>query len=200
MSADELDLRAGPKRKRRVVRLPPESWMVAHDVTLERVEERLHRAFRTLDALIDSDARFRRGFKTAWPDYPPEYWESWSQYGSEDLQQSQVSKAYRFKPTARDVSDALGEFKTKPFDWLKALDRSEVKLIRLYAIGFSPSLLAARWGTTRQYVSKLYRDALVRAWNEAIEQARKANAADVEAYERSRGGARSGLDLRHRTR
>lgn len=201
MSADDtvLELRAGPKRKRRVIRLPSEAWMIAHDVTLERVEERLHRAFRTMDAMVDSDARFRRGFKTAWPDYPPEYWESWSQYGSEDLQQSQVAQAYSFKPTAHDVSDALGEFKTRPFDWLKVLERDEVRLIRLRAMGFGASFLAARWGMSKQLVSKRYRDALVRAWNAAIEQAKAANETDVATHERSRGGARSGVNLRHRS-
>jgi hypothetical protein len=173
--------------------------MIAHDVTLERVEERLHRAFRTMDAMVDSDARFRRGFKTAWPDYPPEYWESWSQYGSEDLQQSQVAQAYSFKPTAHDVSDALGEFKTRPFDWLKVLERDEVRLIRLRAMGFGASFLAARWGMSKQLVSKRYRDALVRAWNAAIEQAKAANETDVATHERSRGGARSGVNLRHRS-
>jgi hypothetical protein len=191
-----LEIRAAPKRRRRVVALRSEAWLIAHDVTLDRVEERLLRAVLTMTVLTDPDARFRVGYKSSMPTVVPDCWEAWRQYDSEDIREAQTKAAHRFDPSNADTSDAEGNRPTKPFSWVKGFAKHDIDLIRLRAFGFGFSTIAARWNVSRQYVQKVYRELMMRVWDAAMRQAAEAHAAAIANGQRGGAGKWSGLRLR----
>ncbi|MGE5510496.1 MAG: hypothetical protein ACM31O_04490 [Bacteroidota bacterium] len=173
-------LRARPKSGKRIITLPSQSWMVANDVTCERVETRMQRALNTLRVYPDLDRRYRLGFKTAWPDIPPERWEEWRRYDSEDERAHLNSIISRFEPTSRDVSDFEGNLSTRPFDWFRVLDADDRWIVKRVAWGLSLSFLAELKNCSRQYMSQRYADCVLRLWVEAIAQAAETSRTPID--------------------
>lgn len=175
-------LAAGPKRKRTEFFAPTTAWQVAHDITLERVETRIRRWWLTNNALPDPERRYLKDMKALWPDPSPDRaFDAFVLYDSPDARERQNMRAVRFVPTPEDISDYYGTRKTNPWVWMRQLAPDEVKLIRAVHL-LGASYIAKRRKCSRQLISKMYRDSIMRAWHAAIIQVRsdpaQAQAAD----------------------
>lgn len=126
-------------------------------MTSEQVEDALHRAILTLDAVMDPDRRYVRNRTTRWPEVKSEMQEA---YGWEPVRRT------RYEPTRRDIDCFLDIL-----DWIKLADaKQHYALLRQRAYGASWRRIADRRGRSDQYWRRRYRD-VVGAITEAVNRA-----------------------------
>lgn len=168
-------LSAGPERKREVFYAPDPAWLTQHDITLDRVQERLDRWWKTMASSNDRERRFLRDMKAAWPVSFPDRLQEFLSY-NDDAARLGLSRGAASAVKRRDIDDYEGNLPTQPWEWMKrALTRDEMRLIRLVSL-FGPAYVAAQMSKKRQQVHARYRDAVLRCWNEAIKQAQAIDA------------------------
>jgi hypothetical protein len=113
------------------------------------IEERILRAFKTLRAMPDPDARFRV-LHNYWPDMVRDVADA---YGYND------ATLPRFRPTPVDVGDYL-----TALSWLKDLEPREIKLVEWVSMDFGFSLIGARIGRSYDTAKRRYEDAIRKIW------------------------------------
>lgn len=111
------------------------------------IEEALHRAILTLDAVADPDRRYLRARVTSWPAIKHDL--------SETLEWEPVRNT-RFQPSRQDIDEFL-----ERLDWITLAGRKgDYSLFRQRAYGVSWRRIADRRGRTDHYWRRRYLKAL----------------------------------------
>ena len=126
--------------------------------TIAALEERLHEAIRTLRALPDRERKWIHAAGARWPDTLREVADVLA-LALERVQQGKSAfesmRGPRYTPS-KEAIDRMDE----ALDWLRVLDKDQLRILTLRAFGMSWERIGWRFRKSDRTMQRWYRDAL----------------------------------------